>query len=192
MPRLAPDPDVVTPRLLLRLLGRATVAACMAGDAATAAQALGVPIPAELLSPSSGLRYTADALDHDPGYLPWSTRAILLRQPATLVGYVRFHERPDPSRPHPFGGHAAELGYAVFPAHRRQGYAREAAAAMMHHAQVAHDVHRFVASIGPDNTPSLRLAATLGFTRVGEQIDPIDGLEHVFLRVAPSPRAAGP
>jgi [ribosomal protein S5]-alanine N-acetyltransferase len=45
---------------------------------------------------------------------------------------------------------------------------------------MAQGVHRFVASISPDNKASLSLAAKLGFERVGEQIDDIDGLEYVF------------
>ena len=72
-----------------------------------------------------------------------------------------------------------EIGYRVDPGYRRQGYALEAVRGLMDWA-AGRGVHRFVASIAPDNKASLALAAKLGFERVGEQIDDIDGLEYVF------------
>ena len=35
-------------------------------------------------------------------------------------------------------------------------------------------------SIRPDNSPSLGLAAQLGFVRIGHHIDEVDGWEDVF------------
>jgi RimJ/RimL family protein N-acetyltransferase len=45
-------------------------------------------------------------------------------------------------------------------------------------------VHVVRASISPDNAGSLATIAGLGFTKAGEQWDPEDGLELVFLRPA--------
>ena len=39
---------------------------------------------------------------------------------------------------------------------------------------------RFVASVAPDNAPSLAIIRKLGFVRTGEHIDSEDGLEQVF------------
>lgn len=177
--------EIATPRLILRLIPRAALEACMAGDAAAAARALGVAVPAELAAPGSSLHYTLAELARDPGYAPWGTRAIIRRDAAALVGTIRFHARPDPARPHPFGGHAAEFGYTILESHRRRGYASEAVVAMMGWAR-ERGVDRFVLSIAPDNAPSLALAARLGFTRVGQQMDEIDGPEDVFLLAPPS------
>ena len=41
------------------------------------------------------------------------------------------------------------------------------------------------ASVSPDNTPSIGLVHSLGFEHVGERIDDVDGLEHVFERPLP-------
>ena len=158
------------------------MAACVAGQPDIAARALGAPIPADLIGPRSALTYSSAQLDADPAYAPWSTRAILLADTPLIVGYVRFHERPDAARLHPFGGHAAELGYSVFPDHRRRGYAGEAVDALMDWATASHGITRFVVSIAPDNAASSALAARRGFQRIGEQMDEVDGLEHVFLR----------
>ena len=54
-------------------------------------------------------------------------------------------------------------------------------------AQTTFGVCRFVASVSPTNEPSLRLIARFGFQRVGEHIDEIDGIEHIFMRVAAEP-----
>jgi RimJ/RimL family protein N-acetyltransferase len=51
-------------------------------------------------------------------------------------------------------------------------------------AQNAYDIRHFAASISPDNPASLRIIQRLGFTKVGEGIDDVDGIEHVFLRIA--------
>jgi RimJ/RimL family protein N-acetyltransferase len=70
----------------------------------------------------------------------------------------------------------------VFTPWRRQGYATEAAAAVMRWAAEQHGVTRFIAAVRPDNLPSQRVVAKLGFRKVGEQMDDIDGIEDVFER----------
>jgi RimJ/RimL family protein N-acetyltransferase len=51
----------------------------------------------------------------------------------------------------------------------------------MRWAQQTHGVGRFVVTIAPDNQPSTLLAAKLGFRRIGEHVDPVDGIEYVYL-----------
>ena len=45
------------------------------------------------------------------------------------------------------------------------------------------DVTCFVLSISPENAASLALAQKLGFVRIGEQMDEVDGLEWIFQQV---------
>jgi RimJ/RimL family protein N-acetyltransferase len=181
---MSPLDDIPTPRLRLRVMGEEVTAACLAGDLARAERLLGVAIPGELLDRPTGLRFNRARLAEDPLYPPWSMRAIVLPESATMVGHVRFHTRPDPEYLQRYARDAVEFGYQVFAAHRRRGYATEATRALMDWAQAEFGVRRFVVSISPGNTPSLRLAARLGFVRVGEEMDEVDGLEYVFLRGA--------
>ena len=44
----------------------------------------------------------------------------------------------------------------------------------------AQGVHRFRASVGPWNQPSLNLVRKLGFVQTGTQMDEVDGEELVF------------
>lgn len=108
-----------------------------------------------------------------PESAEWLLRAMVRRADGEIVGYINFHGPPDEAG-------RAELGYTVFEPHRRQGYATEAALAMMRWAHEAHGVSTFVVSISPANEPSLRLADAMGFLRTGTQIDEIDGEEWVF------------
>lgn len=101
-----------------------------------------------------------------------------------MIGHIRFHSRPDPTYLHPFARDAVEFGYVVFEAQRRQGHATEAASGLMSWAEARHGVRRFVATVSPGNLPSLAMVKKLGFRKVGEQVDDIDGDEEVFLRDA--------
>jgi RimJ/RimL family protein N-acetyltransferase len=114
-------------------------------------------------------------LERDPAEQPWLVRAIVLRDERRVVGAAGFHSPPD-------AGGRAELGYEIVEGDRRRGFAREAVVGLMQWAAATGRVRVFVVSISPENSPSLALAAALGFERVGEQIDPEDGLEWVFER----------
>src|SRR5437870_2139471 len=115
--------DVETPRLLLRHIAPAAVRAGLSGDLRAVELSLGAIVPPDLLREPNVLRYAEARLAEDIEYLPWSARAILLKESMRMVGHVRFHSRPDAEYLHPFARQAVEYGYAVFAGHRRRGYA---------------------------------------------------------------------
>lgn len=120
-----------------------------------------------------GLR--RDQLRADPAEAPWLLRAMVTRaEPCEVVGQIGFHEPPD------VDGYV-EVGYMVFPEHRRKGYAEEAFRALMEWACEHPGVNGIRAAVSPQNTASLNLVGKLGFTETGSQIDEIDGLELIFL-----------
>jgi len=110
----------------------------------------------------------------DPAQEPWLLRAMVVREQAVAVGYVNFHAPPDERS-------MVEIGYQVLPAHRRRGYASEAAEGMWRWA-AQHGAQVLRASISPTNEPSLAMIRGAGFTPVGEQLDERDGIEIVFER----------
>jgi RimJ/RimL family protein N-acetyltransferase len=65
------------------------------------------------------------------------------------------------------GERQVELGYRIAPAFQRQGFAREAVAALIDHLIDAHAVHRFVAIVAAPNAASKRVLEALGFRREG-------------------------
>nr|MCH9687218.1 GNAT family N-acetyltransferase [Deltaproteobacteria bacterium] len=116
----------------------------------------------------------------DPSQHPWMYRAIVRRHDGELLGHVSFHHKaPDPDLSR-HGVTGAELAYTIESTHRRRGYAKEAAIGMMEWASREFDVRDFVLTISPDNLPSLRMAESMGFRIIGEQDDPVDGLEFVM------------
>ena len=55
-----------------------------------------------------------------------------------------------------------DIGYALLPAFRGRGYAREAAAAVLAHARDTHGLHRVVAIVRPENASSVRVLEQIG------------------------------
>lgn len=60
-----------------------------------------------------------------------------------------------------------DIGYAFLPEYGGQGYAFEAACAVMDHARRALDARRVLAIVNRDNAPSIRLLGKLGFEDEG-------------------------
>ena len=168
----APVATIRTERLDLVLLDRAWLQAYV--DAEPLPD-LGFRDPGNFLGGSAHVVHMrVEQLATDPGQEPWLLRAIVSRARGEAVGYVNFHAAPDERG-------MVEIGYQVLPAHRRQGYASEAAEGMWRWAG-RHGARVLRASISPTNQPSLAMVRKAGFVQVGEQIDDVDGLEIVFER----------
>jgi [ribosomal protein S5]-alanine N-acetyltransferase len=153
-------------------------------EIAEAERLLGVPLPADWSDCERLLSLRLAQLEADPAIQPWLLRAIVCRNDRLMIGRIGFHEAPGPPHLQQVSPGAAEFGFEVFESFRRQGFAREASLALMQWATQTHGVTRFVLTIRPDNAPSQALAARMGFKRIGEHIDEIDGLEDILeLRV---------
>lgn len=139
-------------------------------------------MPEEWLDEAQRFRLRLMQLRHNPDLQPWLARGMVLRSRATMIGQIGFHTAPGPDYLAAIAPSGIEFGYAVLPAYRRKGYAREAATGLMEWARENHGVTRFVLSISPDNLPSRRLAEGLGFVVVGHQADEEDGPEDIYVR----------
>jgi RimJ/RimL family protein N-acetyltransferase len=158
--------------------------ASLDGDLAAAAATIGLTVPADWLEELDLMRIRLDQLRADSGLQPWLLRAIGLRSERLMIGHIGFHTRPGADYLADLAPGAVEFGYTIFAHFRRQGYAREAAQALMGWATREQGVSRFVVSISPQNIASLSLAQQLGFQRIGSHIDEEDGPEDIFeLRV---------
>lgn len=171
--------DILTSRLVLRLLSPEALVATEAGRIDDAARLLALDLPADWSEVASVARRRLKQLPDCPDYLPWSVRAIALRESHAAIGYVNFHELP---QWHEMAQResCAEFGYTIFENHRRQGYVEETVRALMAWAR-ARGAKHFIFSIAPDNIPSQGLAKKLGARKIGVQIDEEDGPEDVLL-----------
>jgi [ribosomal protein S5]-alanine N-acetyltransferase len=176
--------DIETARLVLRHLPRQAMEAGLSGDLRTVEIHLDATVAADLADDPAVLRFALAQLAADADYLPWSVRALILKESGEMVGHIRFHSRPDPDYLRPYAEKAVEFGYVVFSAHRRRGYAAEAIDGIIRWAQDEHDIQRFIVTIAPDNVASLRLADRFGFRKIGQHVDEVDGIEGIYLREA--------
>jgi RimJ/RimL family protein N-acetyltransferase len=183
-------PPVVTERLALVSIPASLMRDLVAGRTAATERRLRVRLPEAFARRAHGLLVLRlRDIEREPPTRPWLLRLIVLRQGASpaapaggqrraAVGLVGFHGPPDAQG-------RAEVGYEVFAPYQRQGYAREAVIGLLGWAARRHGVRTFLASIAPDNEPSMRLALGLGFHQVGAQVDE-GGLEFVYeLTTAP-------
>jgi RimJ/RimL family protein N-acetyltransferase len=169
-------PPIRTERLELVSMSVPFLEALSRGDVAAATRQIGAIVPSWLPEQlTQFVQYRLATLRVDPSARPWLGRALVLTEgdgTRRVVGTAGFHSPPDAEG-------RVEIGYRIDPEYRRQGYAIEAVRGLFDWA-AAQGVHRFIASISPDNEASLSLAWKLGFQQIGEQMDEIDGLELVF------------
>ena len=85
--------------------------------------------------------------------------AVDLQAEDRLIGHVGFHPW--------FAPRIYELGWVFHPRYHGQGYATEAAAALLRYGFESLSVHRVIATCQPENTPSWRVMEKLGMQREG-------------------------
>ena len=161
-------------RLELLSLARPFREAVVRGQRRRAERILGVKLPADFPGPE-GWRFRRRhlQLEAHPELERWLIRLMVLRESREVIGTMGFHGAPDAEG-------RLELGYQVFPPHRRLGYATEAARALIGWAHEREGITRFLASVAPTNAPSLAVVRKLGFVESGSRIDEAEGLELVF------------
>ena len=131
------------------------------------------------------LRLRRDQMRRDASAREWGVRAICLREAERpMIGHAGFHGKPGVNAAK--NANAVEVGYTVFEPYRGRGYATEAVRALIRWAREQHGVTHFVASVSPENEPSLAIVRKLAFVQTGDQWDDEDGLELVFELKEPS------
>jgi ribosomal-protein-alanine N-acetyltransferase len=135
------------------------------------------------------LAFRLKQIARDAEMREWLVRAVVARDSGRpLVGHAGFHGKPGVNARR--DADAVEIGYTIFEPYRGQGYATEAVRALIEWASGERGIRRFVASVAPDNAPSLAIVRKLGFVEVGRHWDAEDGEELEFaltLASAPAP-----
>lgn len=167
----APVPKTVH----LLQLPPAVIDALAAGDLESANQASTVTLTAAAVEPANRRVWQrrSTQIRTDPAAAAWITRIIVDAERQRVVGRAGFHGPPDSAG-------MVEVGYAVDPPYRRQGYAQAALVALLEWAREEPSVRTVRATISPGNVASERLVTQYGFVAVGEQWDDEDGSETIY------------
>lgn len=100
---------------------------------------------------------------------PWTHGfTIMHRASGASIGNCAYKGPPDADG-------TVEIAYSVDPEHQGRGFATEAAQALVDYA-LSRQVRVVCAHTLPEGTASMRVLGKLGFTCVGEVVDPEDGV----------------
>jgi ribosomal-protein-alanine N-acetyltransferase len=95
--------------------------------------------------------------------------AVVVRGENIVIGLASFKGAPGKDR-------IVEIAYGISPAYQGRGYATEAALGLIQFARESGRVSMVCAHTLPTNEPSMRVLEKCGFRRLGEVMDPEDGL----------------
>lgn len=152
-------PDLTTDRLEIRPV-LVDAAAALATNRALAAQVLEASLPSEWPRPGfvDVMRERAAASTGQDHFGIW---VIVDPTIAAVIGDVGFHGPPTEDG-------SVEIGYSVLPDFRDQGFATEAATALVRWASSRPQVRAVIASCDSGNSASIRTLEKAGFRRTGE------------------------
>jgi RimJ/RimL family protein N-acetyltransferase len=173
------------PNIRFVQLSPEALAALIGGDLTAASAAAGAELSQYLLDEAWLWRIRLEQVRNDPAAAEWIARAAVAEPAGIVVGHGGFHGPPDDDG-------VVEVAYSVAPEHRRKGYAKAMLKVLLERADADPRVTAVRASIRPDNLGSRATIAGFGFRKIGEQWDPEDGLEDVFLRPARSTEQPNP
>lgn len=118
-------------------------------------------------------------LESSSGQDPWVHGFCIVNDDGAQVGLGSFKGPPVDG--------IVEIAYAVAPKYQGYGYATAAARALAAHAFESGQVHSVRAHTLPDGIASRRVLIKAGFSKVGEVVEPDDGLVWRFELRCPSP-----
>jgi [ribosomal protein S5]-alanine N-acetyltransferase len=173
LPRVS---SIRTARLELKAFEPDAIRALLDGDRIKAESLIGTWPPDEFPTRDELDGFLAVQLarmEEAPHRKAWMARLMTRASDGALIGHCGFHGPPETIG-------RAEIGYTVFRPYRGQGYAKEAAGALVRWA-FQHGEKEVYATVSPDNAASLAVVKATGFRQVGTQEDEVDGLELVFV-----------
>ncbi|GIV97152.1 MAG: N-acetyltransferase [Herpetosiphonaceae bacterium] len=153
-------PDLQTARLTTRSFTLDLVRAAL-DDRTALARLLEAQVPDDWPGPDVAeiLPLLKLERERNPQSAQWSG-LILHSADRILIGDIGFKGGPNSAS-------AVEIGYSIIPAYRRQGYASEAAQAMIKGALAQPGVAHVTAECLIDNIGSIRVLERIGMRRVG-------------------------
>jgi ribosomal-protein-alanine N-acetyltransferase len=126
-----------------------------------------------LIEGPSPLAFRIPRVKNDPSFADIAIILAINKSSNEVIGSAGFHDFPDEAG-------MIEIGFGIVPEMQNQGFGQELLIGMWQMICKRPDVKILRYTVAPDNVPSLHIINKLGFTKVGEQIDPEDGLELIY------------
>jgi len=126
-----------------------------------------------LIEGPSPLAYRIPRVKKDPSFADIAVVLAINKSTNEVVGSAGFHDFPNEEG-------MIEIGFGIVLEMQNQGFGQELLIGMWKMICKRTDVKVLRYTVAPDNAPSMHIINKLGFEKVGEQIDPEDGLELIF------------
>jgi [ribosomal protein S5]-alanine N-acetyltransferase len=111
-------------------------------------------IPEGVFNEEEAKKFVSENSGEKAKYFP-----IILLSENIVIGHIVFHQC--------FGDHTYEIGWVLNPNYYNNGYASEAAKAVLNYGFKEKKLHRIIATCQPENTPSYRVMEKIGMRREG-------------------------
>lgn len=126
-----------------------------------------------LVEGPSPLIYRIPKVEQSPGFAEIGLILGILKSTKEIVGSAGFLDFPDKNG-------MIEIGFGIVPQMQNKGYGLELLIGMWKMISKRDDVKILRYTVSPENKPSMHIINKLGFNKIGEQIDPVDGLEFIY------------
>lgn len=130
-----------------------------------------------LIEGPSPLAFRIPRVKKNPSFADIGLILAVSKSSNEVIGSAGFHDFPDDNG-------MIEIGFGIVPEEQNQGFGKELLLGMWGMICKRSDVKILRYTVAPDNEPSMHIINKLGFTKVGEQMDPEDGLELIFEKTA--------
>ncbi|MFT4032581.1 MAG: GNAT family N-acetyltransferase [Siphonobacter sp.] len=157
-----------TARLSLLPCDETLLEAVLAGNNILS-QVIGANVPRRWTENIHGFQFFSRKLKEDHSLEKWGVHLIVYRPENTLVGSCGY-------KGHPNEEGTVEIGYEIKAGFRERGLATEAANALVDYAFTFPEVQKVMAHTAAESNASGSVLTKIGFKKVGEHLDPDDGL----------------
>ena len=126
-----------------------------------------------LIEGPSPLQHRIPRVAKDPSFAEIGIILAVTKDSREVIGSAGFHDFPDSNG-------MIEIGFGIVDEMQNRGFGQELLIGMWRMITKRSDVKILRYTVEPNNEPSVHIVNKYGFTKVGEQVDPEDGLELIY------------
>ncbi len=126
-----------------------------------------------LIEGPSPLKHRIPRVKREPVFAEIGLFLAIEKASNEIIGSAGFHDFPDEKG-------MIEIGFGIVPEKQNQGFGTELLIGMWKMICLRPDVQNLRYTVSPENKSSVHIIKRMGFEKVGEQMDPEDGLELIY------------